>query len=191
MSGFQASRTVPTNPRSARGKYCAGGGELLGVGVAGCGSCWVWGTARARHAPPLQANQAGHTLRRLRRPGINRWTYHSRSDLRPSLSVRWPSPDWGSLLRWYVKGNAHLRLVGGTAHRDGSGASVLSDRVTQAPSVDAAGRGRPPQAAPRRAGLEGVEKSLPAPSTARTRRSGTPACFAHVPHRRIAGRAAY
>src|SRR5215218_7501598 len=34
-------------------------------------------------------------------------------------------------------------------------------------------RGRPPQAAARRAGLEDVEKSLPAPSTARTRRSGT------------------
>jgi hypothetical protein len=46
-------------------------------------------------------------------------------------------------------------------------------------------------AAARRAPLEGVEKSLPAPSTARTRRSGTPACFAHVPHRRIAGRAGY
>src|SRR4029453_19426037 len=28
------------------------------------------------------------------------------------------------------------------------------------------------------AGLEGVEKLLPAPSPARTRRSGTPACFA-------------
>jgi hypothetical protein len=41
-----------------------------------------------------------------------------------------------------------------------------------------AGRGRPPQAAARRSGLEGVEKSLPSSSTARTRRSGTPACFA-------------
>jgi hypothetical protein len=32
---------------------------------------------------------------------------------------------------------------------------------------DAAGRGRPPQAAARRAGLEGVEKGLPAPSPSR------------------------
>jgi hypothetical protein len=45
--------------------------------------------------------------------------------------VRWPSPDWGSLLRWYGKGNAHLRLVGETAYRDRSGASVLSDRVIE------------------------------------------------------------
>jgi hypothetical protein len=74
--------------------------------------------------------------------------------------VPWPSPDWGSLLRWYGKGNAHLRLVGETAYRDRSGASVLSDRVIQAPSVGAAGRGRPPQAAARRAGLEDVEKLL-------------------------------
>jgi hypothetical protein len=49
----------------------------------------------------------------------------------------------------------------------------------------AAGRGRPPQAAARRAGLEGVEKSLPAPSTARTRRSGTPARSATTPASRI------
>jgi hypothetical protein len=56
--------------------------------------------------------------------------------------------------------------------------------TTRSPSV-------PAQAAARRAGLEGVEKRLPAPSTARTRRSGTPACFAHAPHRRIAGRAGY
>jgi hypothetical protein len=33
----------------------------------------------------------------------------------------------------------------------------------------------------RRAGLEGVEKSLPAPSTARTQRSGTPACCCSSP----------
>jgi hypothetical protein len=50
-------------------------------------------------------------------------------------------------------------------------------------------RGRPPQAAARRAGLEFVEKLLTTTSPARTRRSGTPACFARVPHRRIAGRA--
>jgi hypothetical protein len=44
----------------------------------------------------------------------------------------------------------------------------------------------------RRVGLEFVEKVLPAPSTARTRRSGTPACCCsstRVPHRHIAGRA--
>src|SRR5215217_5849186 len=41
-----------------------------------------------------------------------------------------------------------------------------------------AGRGRPPQAAARRAGLEFVEKLLTRTSPARTRRSGTRACFA-------------
>ena len=52
--------------------------------------------------------------------------------------------------------------------------------------------GRPPQAAVRRAGLEGVEKSLPAPSAARTRRSGMPACSCTcVPLPRCAGRAGY
>ena len=56
--------------------------------------------------------------------------------------------------------------------------------VVSSPGRRAAG-GRP------QAGLEGVEKSLPAPATARTRQSGTPACFAHVPHRRIANRAGY
>jgi hypothetical protein len=42
-------------------------------------------------------------------------------------------------------------------------------------------------AAARRTPLEGVEKSLPAPATVRTRRSGTPACFAssRAPSRRI------
>jgi hypothetical protein len=57
-----------------------------------------------------------------------------------------------------------------------------------------AGRGRPPEAAARRAGLEGVEKSLPAPSIARTRRSGTPALLLLricVPYCCIAGRAGY
>jgi hypothetical protein len=46
-------------------------------------------------------------------------------------------------------------------------------------------RGRPPEAAARRAGLEGVEKSLPAPSTARTRRSGSQSMLrrASRPHR--------
>jgi hypothetical protein len=39
-------------------------------------------------------------------------------------------------------------------------------------------RGRPPQAAARRVGLEFVEKLLTRTSPARTRRSGTPACFA-------------
>jgi hypothetical protein len=34
----------------------------------------------------------------------------------------------------------------------------------------------------RRAGLEGVEKRLPAPSPARTRRRGTPGMLCHVPH---------
>jgi hypothetical protein len=42
------------------------------------------------------------------------------------------------------------------------------------PVVSLPARGRPPQAAARRVGLEGVEKSLPAPSPVRTRRSGTP-----------------
>jgi dienelactone hydrolase len=47
-------------------------------------------------------------------------------------------------------------------------------------------RGRPPEAAARRAGLEGVEKSLPAPATARPRRSGTPCMLLllHPPGRR-------
>jgi hypothetical protein len=44
-----------------------------------------------------------------------------------------------------------------------------------------------PEAA-RRAGLEGVEKSLPAPSTAWTRRSGTLACFAPTPSYRWSSR---
>jgi hypothetical protein len=46
--------------------------------------------------------------------------------------------------------------------------------------------GRPEAA--RRAGLEGVEKSLPAPSTAWTRRSGTLACFAPTPSYRWSSR---
>jgi hypothetical protein len=150
MSGFQASRTVPTNPRSARGKYCAGGGELLGVGDRARSPCATPFKPTRRVTPYVGFAGLVSIVGRI----------NSRSDLRPSLSVRWPSPDWGSLLRWYVKGNVHLRLVGGTAHRDGSGASVLSDRVTQAPSVGAAGRGRPPQAAARRAGLEEEERKL-------------------------------
>jgi hypothetical protein len=38
----------------------------------------------------------------------------------------WPSPDSGSLLRWHGKGNMHLRLVGGNAHRAPQGPGVLS-----------------------------------------------------------------
>jgi hypothetical protein len=153
MSGFQASRTVPTNPRSARGKYCAGGGELLGVGDRARSPCATPFKPTRRVTPYVGFAGLVSVVGRI----------NSRSDLRPSLSIRWPSPDWGSLLRWYGKGNVHSRLVGGTAHRDGSEASVLSDRVTQAPSVGAAGRGRPPQAAARRAGLEFVEKLLTRP----------------------------
>jgi hypothetical protein len=56
----------------------------------------------------------------------------------------------------------HLRLAGGSAYTARSGASVLSDCVSSAASGGAAARGRPPQAAARRAGLEVVEKLLTA-----------------------------
>jgi Transcription factor WhiB len=62
---------------------------------------------------------------------------------------------------------------------------VQGDAGIPVTAVSLPARGRPPQAAARRAGLEGVEKSLPVPSPARTGGSGTPTCFATpVPTRR-------
>ena len=53
-----------------------------------------------------------------------------------------------------------------------------SEAGSRVPVVSWPARGRPPQAAARRAGLEIVEKVLTRSSPARTRRSGTLACFA-------------
>jgi hypothetical protein len=56
----------------------------------------------------------------------------------------------------------HLRLPSKDAHRARREASVLRAASVQTASVGGAGRGRPPEAAARRAGLEFVEKLLTA-----------------------------
>ena len=71
-----------------------------------------------------------------------------------------------------------MRLVRRNAGRARSGASGCRTERFQVASVGgcrprAAAAGDRPQA-----GLEGIERGFPAPSTARTRRSGTLACFA-------------
>jgi hypothetical protein len=68
---------------------------------------------------------------------------------------------------------------------------VLGEAGSRVTVVSLPARGRPPQAAARRVGLEGVEKSLPAPlnSTDTTERNAS--IFARIPHRRIASRAGY
>ena len=75
-------------------------------------------------------------------------------------------------------------LLTALAHRVVRVRPVLGDRRV------VAGRGRPPQAAARRAGLEFVEKLLTRTSPARTRRSGTQSMLRRVPLRRI-GRVGY
>jgi hypothetical protein len=87
-----------------------------------------------------------------------------------------------SLFRCCGKGNTHLRLVGGNAHRALSGASVLSDARVQTASVGAAAR---------RAGLEFVEKLLTSAMVALLDGAEREHAARPRPARRITGRAGY